>query len=114
MKAAADLVQAIHHIKFAYEFLDSFRRDNKGSRADFLFKTYQNKLEWIVKDFITIPYLPQVVRDGLRKEWESDIFTIDAIMTNISLLTPEQRTIVENIIESILKGEEIKIIEDGK
>lgn len=114
MKGGSDLVQAMHHIKFAHEYLDSFRRDNKGSRADMLFKTYQNKLEWIVKDFMTIPYLPQSVRDGLRKEWESDIFTIDAITTNVSLLTPEQREIVDNIIESILKGEQIKIIEDGK
>lgn len=105
----SDLVQAIHNLKIAYEHLDSFRRDHKNSRADNLFKTYQSKIEWIVNDFITIPYLPEEVRAGIKKEWQSDIFTIPAILEKISLLNPEQREGVEGVIDCILKGEQLKV-----
>ena len=110
MKGGADLVSAIHHIKQAFEFLDSFRREHPNSAGARLFKTYQNKLEWIVRDFLTIPYLPHEVAQGIRKEWESDAFAIDAILEKINLLNPEQREAIELVIDQILNGEQLEII----
>lgn len=111
MRGATDLVSAIHHIKQAFEHLDSFRREHPGSAGARLFKTYQQKLEWIVKDFLTIPYLPSQVVDGIRKEWESDVFTKDAILDKVNMLNPEQREAVEVLIDQIILGQELKIIE---
>lgn len=111
MRGATDLVSAIHHIKQAFEHLDSFRREHPGSAGARLFKTYQQKLEWIVKDFLTIPYLPSQVVEGIRKEWESDVFTKDAILEKVNMLNPEQREAIEAIIDQVILGEELKIIE---
>lgn len=112
MKGSTDLVSAIHHIKQAFEHLGSFRREYPNSAGARLFKTYQNKLEWIVKDFLTIPYLPKEVADGIRKEWEADGFTIDAILEKLSELNPEQRDAVEQVIDQILLGEQLTIIKE--
>lgn len=111
MRGATDLVSAIHHIKQAFEHLDSFRREHPGSAGARLFKTYQQKLEWIVKDFLTIPYLPSQVVEGIRKEWESDVFTKDAILDKVNMLNPEQREAIEAIIDQVILGQELKIIE---
>lgn len=110
MRGASDLVAAIHHIKLAFEFLDSFRRDHPNSNGARVFKTYQNKLKWIVNDFLTIPYLPHEVSEGIRKEWQSDGFIIEAILEKINLLNPEQREGVEQVIDHILNGEQLEII----
>lgn len=114
MKGGTDLVSAIHHLKQAFEHLDSFRREHPGSAGARLFKTYQQKVEWIVKDFLTIPYLPREVSDGIRKEWESDVFTKDAILEKVNMLTPEQRTLIETVIDQIILGEELILVQDDK
>ena len=69
----------------------------------------KKRAEWIVKDLITLPVLPQTVRDGIKAEWQSDVFTVDAISEKTALLNPEQRENIETLIDYMLKGETIKV-----
>ena len=105
----SNIVISIQHLKMAKEFLEDFCRQNPGSIGERLFKQYINKIQWIFRDITTCNIVGEFVRDGIKKEIESDVFAVPAITEKIALLNPEQRDIVENLIESILKGDNIKI-----
>jgi hypothetical protein len=107
----SNIVSAIHHLRMAKEFFESFRRDYPSSRGDKLFGSYINKVEFIYKDMISYPHLNDEVRDGIRAEWQSDVFAVPALFEKIPLLNPEQRELIETTIDAMLNGEEIKIVE---
>lgn len=109
MKSAGNIVSGIHHFRMSYEHFTSFELDHPGTKGANLFKQYKARIEWIVKDMITHPLLPKQVTDGIKKEWESDVFAIPAIEEKIALLNPEQRETVELMIDQILKGETITV-----
>lgn len=111
MKGSSNVVSAIQSLRQAYDHMDSFVRDFDGSLGASIFKTYQNKIEWIYKDFLTNRHLTEEVRAGMRKEWESDVFAVPAINEKIALLPPEKRDLVEAMIDAILRGEEIELSE---
>lgn len=116
MKGASDITNGIHCIKQAYEHFASFEREYPGSVGRKILGGYRNKLEWFYKDLITKPSLPDIVREGVRHEWNSDVFIISAIQEKMPLLTPEQRTMVETLIDAMIDGEDIELIqtEDAK
>ena len=109
MKGGSDIVSAIHSIKQAHDHYTSFVLEHPGSKGAQLVQSYQKRLEWIIKDLITHPFLTDEVRAGIKKEWESDVFAVPAINEKIPLLQPEQRNLIENLVDAMLRGEEIKM-----
>lgn len=109
MKGVSQLIDFVHHLKCAYEYMHGFRRDRPGTNAERIGGKYAAKIEWIYRDLISTPMFPEEIRAGLRLEWESDSFAIDAIVEKVALLTPEQRDAVENLIDCIHKGQKLKI-----
>ncbi len=107
MNSAGQLVDFIHHVRCAYEYMQSFQRDAKGTKAALIGQKYGAKLEWIYKDLVTSPTLPQQVRDGLRAEWEVDTFATSAIVEKLALLRDDQRLEIEKLIEMVSDGQEI-------
>ena len=113
MKGSANIVSAIQSIKQAYEHFESFQREHPNTKGATLFGGYAKRLDWIFNDLVSNPLLTDEVRRGVRKEWESDVFSVPAINEKVALLNPEQREAVEAIIDSMLNGEEI-VIKDIK
>lgn len=109
MKGASNIISSIHHLRIAVEHWDSFCREHPGSKGAMLFKGDKKRVEWIVKDLITHIALPQSVRDGIKAEWNSDVFAPAAITEKAALLNPQQRDMVETLIDGLLNGEEIKM-----
>jgi hypothetical protein len=107
MKAESNIVSGIISIKQAYDHFEVFGLEHPNSRGQKLFEIYSKKLRWIYEDLITNPLLPQDVRDGIKNEWEADTFIVDAISEKTALLKPEQREIIETIIDAMLRGEEV-------
>lgn len=107
MNAASQLVDFIHHLRCAYEYMRSFSKDKAGTRAEQIGKKYATKLEWIYKDLLSSPILHEQVRDGLRAEWEVDTFATTAIVEKLALLRDDQRLEIEKLIELVLDGQEI-------
>lgn len=107
MNAASQLVDFIHHLRCAYEYMRSFSKDKAGTRAEQIGKKYATKLEWIYKDLLSSPILHEQVRDGLRAEWEVDTFATSAIVEKLALLRDDQRLEIEKLIELVLDGQEI-------
>ena len=107
MRNSGTFVEVIHHLKIAKEFLESFIREKPGTVGERMARQYVAKINWMYNDLITFPNFPDIVRQGIREEWESDPFLSMAITEKLAILNPAQRTAIENIIDEVLKGQEI-------
>lgn len=113
MKGSSNIVSGIHNLRQAKEHFESFQREHPNTKGDTLFGGYAKRLDWIFKDLVTHPLLTDEIRQGVKQEWESDVFSVPAINEKVALLNPEQREAIEEIIDSMLSGEEI-VIKDIK
>jgi hypothetical protein len=105
----SSIVQAIQHLKQAEEFMNDFIRQAPKTRGALIFLIYSNKIRWILRDILTYPHFTDEVRLGIKTEIESDAFSVGAIKDLIPLLNPEQREMIEDLIEDILKGKTIEV-----
>lgn len=106
----SNIVQSINKLKQSYDLFEDFQRQHPFTKGAAIAKHYNTKILWIYKDFVSNPSFNDKVREGVIKEWNSDIFIIDAINNKIGLLAPEKRELIETIIDALLNGEEINII----
>jgi hypothetical protein len=92
--------------------MQDFIRSAPNTRGAVIFKDYSRRLQWILRDIITYPYFDDEVRKGIKAEIESDSFSVEAIHDKIPLLNPEQRIMLEELVEDMIAGKtiEIKII----
>jgi len=98
----SNIIQAIQNLKLAAECFDDFCREHPQTKGSALFKSYRKKIDWIHQDMITHPQLPNVVREGIKREINSDIFAIPAIHEKIALLNPKHREVLEQFIDELL------------
>jgi hypothetical protein len=111
----SSIVQSIQHLKISEEFMQDFIRSAPNTRGAVIFKDYSRRLQWILRDIITYPYFDDAVRQGIKVEIQSDAFAAPAIVGKIALLNPEQREMMEDLVNDILKGKTIHIdIKDDK
>lgn len=111
IKKGANIINAIQNLKMAQEQFEDFCREYPNSQGSKLFNSYSKKISWIFADIITHPFLSEEIRGGIRSEINSDVFAVPAILELIALLTPEQREIVEDLIEAYISGETVKILD---
>lgn len=100
---------SLHHLKLASEYYQDFIRDNRGSIGAKIFKVYDGKINWILNDMKSNPLFPDEIRDGLRKDLNSDLLVIPSIAEKIHFLTPELRELAEQMIDIMLSGESFEI-----
>ena len=111
VKSGANIINAIQNLKMAQEQFEDFRRQYPDTKGEKLFKTYSDKINWMFKDIITHPFITEEVRTGIKKEIDSDVFAVPAIVEKVALLTPEQREIIEDVIDAYVSGETVKIVD---
>jgi len=105
----SSVIQAIQHIKQSDDFMNDFIRQVPNTRGEFIFKNYSTKLKWILRDIVTYPFFTDEVRKGIKAEIESDSFSVEAIHDKIPLLNPEQRIMLEDLVEDMIAGKTIEI-----
>jgi hypothetical protein len=105
MRGESDFLAGFQHLHRGYDHWQSFIRERPGGVAERLFGNYCRKIEWIAKDLITCPLFPTIVREGLKTEWNSDAFMVDAIIEKVMVLTPGQREVIETVLDRIIAGE---------
>jgi hypothetical protein len=108
MKGGANIVCGVHSIRRAYEQFESFQREYPNTKGANMFKRYNDKLEWIVRDLISHENFTEEIRNGLKSEWNSDVFVVPAIEEKVSLLKIEQRDSIEYVIDKLLEGNEVE------
>jgi len=111
IKRGANIINAIQNLKMAQEQFLDFTRQYPNSAGSRLFKKYADKIDWICSDIITHPFLTNDIRDGIKNEINSDVFAVPAIIEKIALLNPDQRELIEDTLDAILSGEEVKIVD---
>jgi len=109
--SGANIINAIQNLKMAQEQFEDFERQFPNSQGSRLFKKYNDKITWIFSDIITHPFLPDIVRSGIKEEIKSDVFAVPAIVEKVALLTPEQREIIENVLDAYIYGETVKVVD---
>lgn len=107
----SNVVSSIQYLKLAQEFMDDLVREKPDSIGAKIFKKYSEKISWIFKDLITNTLFTKEISDAIKKEINSDVFVLPAIMEKVSLLKPEQREIIEATIDCMINGEDVKIID---
>lgn len=105
----SSVVSCIHHLKLADEYAKDFVRSAPGTRGAIIFADYSKRINWIFRDVITFPHFGDEVREGMRKEIASDSFSYDSITEKVGLLNPDQREILDNLLDDILKGNTIEV-----
>lgn len=107
------VMSAIHHLRAAIEYMDDFVRESNrkhgGSRGAAKFSEYSKKMKWVLMDMRTYPHFCDEVREGFRKEMQSDVFAYVSIAEKCSLLEPEQREMLDDVLDRILAGETIEV-----
>ena len=107
----SNIISAIHHLRIAKEHWQDLQREQRNTIGEKLGKRYEVKIDWIYTDFISCTAFTDAIREGCRKEWNSDVFAVPAINDKISLLAPNKRELVESIIDAMLEGEEITLVD---
>ncbi len=107
----SNIISAIHHLKMAQEHYEDFVREYPDSAGSRLFKSYIAKIKWISNDILTHPHVSEDVRMGIKKELASDVFAVPAINEKVALLNPDQREMIEETIDAMLEGQDVKIVD---
>ena len=106
---ASEIVKFIHHLQRAKLSLEVFLLGTFNDGAKRKFSQYVKKIDWIITDLKTEPGVDRTLSDAIDLEFNSDVFLLDAVSEKMLLLTPNERDILENIVDEIIKGEEIQI-----
>ena len=104
------LAKALHFIDLARQYFEDVQL---GTNRDIktIFSQYINKCNWIIFDLKN--RLSQENREVLAKELEQSL-DINAIMDKVIHLDNKQKAFIEDIIDSMRKGEEVVIVDDKK
>ena len=111
LKRGANIINAIQNLKMAQEQFDDFCRQYPNSQGSKIFGSYSKKISCVFSDIISHPFLTEEIRDGMKKEIASDVFAVPAIVEMVALLTPKQRDLIEDTLEAMIAGEEVKIVD---
>lgn len=109
MSNLSSFIKFIHHLKISTDFCEDLKRSNPNSLAYKMFSDYTKRMNWILNDIITNPVFSNEVRNELRKEINSDLLVIPALIDKIHQIPIAQREIVENIVDCILNNETIEV-----
>jgi hypothetical protein len=97
------LGKAIHHLNISKQYFEDVKFDTKGSIKE-MFNNYIMKIDYILTN------IRSKLSDESRKiltEETADSLIFDSIQDKLIHLDNKQRQMIEEIIESIIKGEEI-------
>lgn len=103
------LAKGLQHTNIAKEYFEDLQRNTK-QEVKMMFSQFVNKCDWIIKN----------IRDrigdesrGVLKNELSDSLAFDSINDKLIRLTTEQRSLVETVIDSLISGEEVKIVDES-
>lgn len=102
------LAKGIHHINIAKQYFEDVRLGTNGD-VKAVFNQYIQKCEWIISNLMD--RLGPENKVALQNELASSIF-LEAINDKLIHLNNEQKDFVENLIDSIISGEEIKVVQE--
>ena len=102
------VAKGLTHIHIAKQYFEDVKMD-ASKDIKMIFSQYVNKCDWILDN------LRHRLNEENRKILDIELnnsLVIDSITDKVSMLNTESKEIIEEIIDSFIKGEEIKITRD--
>lgn len=103
------LAKGLQHVNMAKQYFEDVKRGtDKDVKA--LFSSMILKLDWILSS------VKNRIGDDSRAVFTnemSDSLAFDSIMDKMVRLNTEQRSFIESIAESFIKGEEVKVVDES-
>lgn len=107
MKGGSDIVSTIQHLKMADYHLMSFINEHQDSKGARFFQQFRNRINWMFNEIKYHPLLPDVVKQGVEQEINTDeVFAVPAINEKVPLIPPHKRQLVEDFIDKILQEQD--------
>ena len=105
-----DLAYAVQAASKVKLHLNSFVKDYGRTPLGRAAKEWAKRAEWIEFSMLTCSVWDKETRDAVREELTTDPYTTDAIIEHISIMTPEQRQQLEQVVNAIRSGETLNVI----
>ena len=96
--------KAFYHLQMALDYFEDTNRTVPLAIAGKLSLRYASRLKWIINDFATSPKIPSDAAGEFKSELQSDVMFHEAISEKCLNLTIDQKIILENIIDELIKG----------
>lgn len=110
-KPNTSISASMHHLMMASMYYEDYMRDAHTNSLGYrLFKTYNDRVKWILKDLATHPFFPEDVRNGIKSELNSDVLAIPEIAHRLHLLSPKDRQFIEDLIDSMSSDNPTEIV----
>lgn len=109
MPQKSTIIQGIHYLKIALECFEDFKRQYPKGMGVKMVNNYSSKINWILNDLLTCNTLPERIRTDIRNEINSDVLAIPAIMDKIQMLKPDARESIEDLLDTLISGAELKV-----
>jgi curli biogenesis system outer membrane secretion channel CsgG len=101
------LGKGLNHIKCAREYFEDLRLSTNGSVKN-IFNNFIMRCDYMINNISD--RLTEESREMLKTELK-DTLVFDSISDKLIHLTNEQRLFIEDILDSMIKGEEVKILD---
>lgn len=102
------LAKGLHHINIAKQYFEDVRFGTTNE-VKAVFNQYIQKCDWIITNMKD--RMNKENRAVLEKELE-DSLSFDAINDKLIYLDDSQRAFVEELLDAMIRGEEIKMIDE--
>jgi hypothetical protein len=99
---SATIASAFHDIRRAILKLEVAKKGFKHGPGKMLLIGYLTKLNWVLDSFVTCCLWSDSLRDAIRKDMASDPLTSEAIFEKIDYLAPNDREMVEDLIDRLI------------
>jgi len=99
--------KAFYHLQMALDYFDDTNRNVPTTIAGKLSIRYAERLKWVINDFATSPKIPSDAAMEFKNELQGDVMFHEAISEKCLNLSIDQKVILENIIDELIKGETI-------
>ena len=103
------LAKALHFNKVSREYFELLKIGSTGETKN-MFNQCIQRLDWVYHNIYD--RLSQNSKDILKQEM-ADSLAMDSIMDGLVLLTPENRSMIENLIASLNKGETVEFVQQN-
>lgn len=111
-KAAQNTLKFIYHLRCCKYYAKIFIKDYPESIFTKIFKLVLPKIDWIANEFITNHnlqvHVPKILY-LMSYKWNSDFAEEMAIDEKITLLSEEQQVSLNEFLDALIAGEDIKI-----
>jgi len=112
-KAAGECLKFIYHLRMCGYYAVDFCKSYPNSILTPIFKLAIPKINWIYTQFTTHHVIstnkPEIIEE-IKRKWNEDCIEELAVSEKLTLLNEEQMTTLNDLLDALITGEDIKVV----